>query len=142
MSKESLLQNNLGGLQHIGIPVSDLDRSVEFYKRFGFKRVLTSKVEEKEGTVKVAMMQHEKLIIELYQLYGEELETLKSRSDGHVDHIAFNVKDIDKAFKEIKAAGFETIEDKPVFLDFWENGCKYFAIRGPGGEKLEFNEIL
>lgn len=142
MSKEALLQNNLGGLQHIGIPVSDLDRSVEFYKRFGFKRVLSSKVEEKEGTVKVAMMQHEKLIIELYQLYGSELEALKTRSDGHIDHIAFNVKDIDKAFKEIKAAGFETIEDKPVFLDFWENGCKYFAIRGPNGEKLEFNEIL
>ncbi len=142
MEKVSLLQNNLGGIQHLGIPVSDLDRSVKFYESLGFKRVLSSEVIEKEGNVQVAMMQHNNAIIELYQLYGTELEELKSRTDGHIDHIAFNVKDIDKAFEEIKAAGFETIEDKPVFLDFWKNGCKYFAIRGPEGEKLEFNEIL
>lgn len=119
-----------------------LSESVEFYERLGFKSTLSSEVKEKDGTVKVAMMQYNKVIVELYQLYGNDLAALKARSDGHIDHIAFDVKDIDKAFAEIKAAGFETIEDEPFFLDFWKNGCKYFAIRGPSGEKLEINEIL
>jgi lactoylglutathione lyase len=29
----------------------------------------------------------------------------------------------------------------PAFLDFWEKGCKYSAVRGQDGEKLEFNQM-
>ncbi len=39
-------------------------------------------------------------------------------------------------------AGFHPIEAAPVKLDFWENGCMYFNILGPDGERLEFNQIL
>ena len=39
-------------------------------------------------------------------------------------------------------AGFKVIEEAPVFLPFWKNGCKYFNITGPDGERLEFNQIL
>ena len=48
----------------------------------------------------------------------------------------------DEAFTEITEAGLDIIEEAPVFLDFWEKGCRYFAVRGPDGEKLEFNQIL
>ena len=80
-------------------------------------------------------------IIELYQLSGEAWKELTSRADGHVDHIAFNVENVDEAFREIREAGIEPIEKDPVFLNFWGKGCKYFTIRGPDGEKLEFNQI-
>jgi lactoylglutathione lyase len=142
MGNETLLKNNFSGLQHLGIPVTNLDKSVLFYTRLGFNRVLSAQVPEPAGTIHVAMMKRDNVIVELYQLTGKELEELRSRSDGHIDHIAFDVKDIDKAFGELKAAGFDTIEDEPVFLGFWDRGCKYFAIRGPDGEKLEFNQIL
>jgi len=142
MGNEILLKNNFNGLQHLGIPVTNLEKSVIFYTKLGFTRVLTSKVPDSAGTIHVAMMKRDNVIVELYQLVGKELEELRSRSDGHIDHIAFDVKDIDNAFGELKAAGFETIEDQPVFLDFWNKGCKYFAIRGPNGEKLEFNQII
>jgi lactoylglutathione lyase len=99
-------------------------------------------VPDPAGAIHVAMMKRDNVIVELYQLVGKELEELRSRSDGHIDHIAFDVKDIEKAFGELRVAGFETIEEEPVFLDFWDKGCKYFAIRGPNGEKLEFNQIL
>jgi lactoylglutathione lyase len=88
------------------------------------------------------MMEQNGVIIELYQVTRKEIQNLRKRNDGPVDHIAFDVKDVEKAFYELKNAGFSLIEEKPVFLDFWEKGCKYFAIRGPDGEKLEFNEIL
>jgi lactoylglutathione lyase len=82
------------------------------------------------------------MIIELYQLTPKDLDELRSRKDGHIDHIAFDVADVDAAFREMQEAGMECLEEAPVLLDFWERGCKYFAIRGPDGEKLEFNQIL
>lgn len=142
IGNEILLKNNFNGLQHLGIPVTNLEQSVSFYTRLGFTRVLTSQVPDPAGTIHVAMMKRDNVIVELYQLAGKELEELRSRSDGHIDHIAFDVKDIEKAFVELRVAGFKTIEEEPGSLNFWDKGCKYFAIRGPNGEKLEFNQIL
>lgn len=142
MRNETLLRNNFNGLQHLGIPVTNLKLSVSFYSKLGFSKVLSTQVPEHAGIIHVAMMKRDNVIVELYQPIGKELEELRSRSDGHIDHIAFDVINIDEAFSELKDAGFETIEDKPIFLNFWDKGCKYFAIRGPNGEKLEFNQIL
>jgi 4-hydroxyphenylpyruvate dioxygenase-like putative hemolysin len=97
---------------------------------------------EESDAILVAMMERQKVIIELYQVCRKDLKELRSRKDGHIDHVAFDVTDIDQAFNELKDAGFEPIQEAPVFLDFWEKGCKYFAIRGPDSEKLEFNQIL
>jgi lactoylglutathione lyase len=72
----------------------------------------------------------------------KQLQEIKTRKDGHVDHIAFDVDDIDATFNTLKRASFTVLEDAPVFLSFWENGCKYFNILGPDGERLEFNQIL
>lgn len=142
MNKQ-LLSLNIKGLQHIGIPVTNLQKSVAFYEQLGFERVMRAQVlQDKDAPIEVGMIKLGKIVIELYQLSGVEWRELSSRTDGHIDHIAFDVEDVDKAFEEIIEAGFEIIEDKPVFLDFWKNGCKYFAIRGPDGEKLEFNQIL
>ncbi|ASO04149.1 VOC family protein [Arenibacter algicola] len=139
-----LLQDNFNGLQHLGLPVSNLEASIAFYRSLGFKRIMASQVDvpEENDTILVAMMEQKGVIIELYQVTRKEMDELRSRKDGHVDHIAFDVADVDKAFHELKEAGFTMVEEKPVFLDFWEKGCKYFAIRGLDGEKLEFNQIM
>lgn len=129
-------------LQHTGIPVTDLNRSETFYQKLGFKNVMTSGFEFNGDKGKVAMMQNGSVIIEIYQMPEKELAEIRSRKYGHIDHVAFDVSDIDKAFNELKGNGFQIVEDAPVFLPFWKNGCKYFNILGPDGERLEFNEIL
>jgi fructose PTS system EIIBC or EIIC component len=49
----------------------------------------------------------------------------------------------DKAYAEVRAAELEILEEAaPVFLPFWSRGVKFFTVRGPDGEKLEFNQIL
>jgi hypothetical protein len=53
-----------------------------------------------------------------------------------------SLADIDETFTLLKNEGFSIIEDRPVYLPFWENGCKYFNILGPDGERLEFCQIL
>ena len=71
-----------------------------------------------------------------------ELVAIQERKDGHIDHVAFDVADIDVAFAWLKNTGFNVLEEQPLFLPFWKNGCKYFNITGPDGERLEFNQIL
>ena len=129
-------------IQHIGIPVADIARSVVFYQGIGFENVMDSSFLYNGGTGLVVMMKSGEVIIELYQMPEKELAEIRSRKNGHIDHIAFDVEDIDDVFEKLKSASFNIIEDAPVFLPFWKKGCKYFNITGPDGERLEFNQIL
>jgi catechol 2,3-dioxygenase-like lactoylglutathione lyase family enzyme len=129
-------------LQHIGIPVSNLRNSESFYGRLGFKNVMEASFKHNGEAGTAIMMQFEDIIIELYQMPDKELDAIRERPDGHIDHIAFDVSDIDTAFATLQQAGLHIFEEAPVYLSFWKNGCKYFNVEGPDGERLEFNQIL
>ena len=132
----------INSLQHVGLPIVDLAVSQQFYESLGFNNVMTSTFDHSDGTGHVAMMKLGNIIVELYQMPEPALHEIKARKDGRIDHIAFDVDDIDETYKLLKSAGFAVVEDKPVYLPFWEKGCKYFNILGPGGERLEFCQIL
>jgi catechol 2,3-dioxygenase-like lactoylglutathione lyase family enzyme len=135
--------NNLAGWSHLGIPVTDVTRSVEFYKQFGFKTVMQAGVPVGDGReVKITIVENGGMSLEFYQLLDEALPEIRARKDGHIDHVAWAVKDIDKAFAEIKNAGFPLADNEPVFMPCWENGVRYFMFRGPDGEKIELNQRL
>lgn len=131
-----------GGWSHLGIPVTNIEESLAFYHRFGFKTIMTAEIPEHGDVVRAAMIEKDRFVIELYQLVGADREEIASRKDGHIDHIAFTVVDVDRAYAELCAEGFAPLESSPVRLDFWEKGYKYFNIRGPVGEKLEFGQAL
>jgi lactoylglutathione lyase len=132
----------LNHIQHTGIPVNDIKKSEAFYESLGFKNVMSTTFEYNGGKGMVAMMKQNEMIIELYQMPENELAEIRARQNGHIDHIAFDVDDIDKTFNEMKKASFNIIEQEPAFLSFWKRGCKYFIITGPDEERLEFNQIL
>ena len=132
----------INSLQHIGIPVTDINPSVLFYEKLGFDNVMSTTFSYNNDKGNVVMMRLNDIIVELYQMPPKELEEIRNRTNGHIDHIAFDVDDIDATFSVLKEAGFNIIEPQPVFLAFWQNGCKYFNITGPDGERLEFNQIL
>ncbi len=129
-------------LQHVGLPVTNLKISQTFYERLGFSNVMQSGFEHRGGRGSVSMMKRGGMILELYQMPEAELQEIKTRKDGLIDHIAFDVDNIDEAFATLKSAAFPIVEPEPVFLPFWEIGCKYFNVLGPDGERLEFNQIL
>lgn len=133
---------NITSIQHIGIPVTNIGNSQAFYERLGFANVMQAGFGEEGARGTCVMMKRDSMIIELYQLPEPELSEIRSRKNGHIDHVAFDVPDIDEAFKTIQQAGFNIIEQEPVFLQFWARGCKYFNITGPDGERLEFNQVL
>ena len=137
-----MMNLKINSFQHLGIPVTDLKRSELFYESLGFQNVMTSTFELNGNKGYVSMMKLKEMVIEIYQLPPDELEEIKKRKNGHIDHIAFDVPDIDVTFTELQNNSFYIIEEQPVFLPFWKNGCKYFNILGPDSERLEFNQIL
>jgi lactoylglutathione lyase len=139
---ESAINLVINAIQHIGIPVTDINASRLFYSKLGFNNVMEAPFKHDGGKGTCVMMQRGNMIMELYQLPENVLPEIRKRGNGHIDHVAFDVSDIDEAFKVIKQAGFNVLEEAPVFLQFWKNGCKYFNITGPDGERLEFNQVL
>jgi len=133
---------SLNFIQHIGIPVTNLEESELFYQKLGFKNVMASTFIHNGGEGKVAMMKRGEMIMELYEMPATELAEIRNRGNGHIDHIAFDVPDIEEAYQVLSSNGFQVIEPAPVFLAFWKNGCRYFNITGPDGERLEFNQVL
>jgi lactoylglutathione lyase len=140
--KPSAAGQTIRGWSHLGIPVTDINESRNFYARFGFVDIMSAEIPQTGCAIKCSMMQKDGFTIELYQLCGDALKEISKRKDGRIDHIALDVADINAAYDELKKAGFVIFEDAPVYLAFWEKGIKYFNIRGPCGEKLEFCQIL
>jgi len=139
---EKAVNITINHLQHIGIPVTNIQRSQLFYEKLGFNNVMRAGFDHEDGKGTCIMMERRTIIIELYEFPAPALAPIRQRKDGHIDHIAFDVPDIDEAFTTLKEAGFEVIEEAPVFLAFWTRGCKYFNIIGPDGERLEFNQRM
>ena len=129
-------------LQHVGLPVTNIERSKAFYARLGFESAMDSTFSMDGETGLVCMMKRENMVMELYQVPEPALSQVRQRRDGHIDHIAFDVSDIDETFELLKSNGFDVLEESPVFLNFWQKGCRYFNIAGPDGERLEFCQIL
>jgi len=129
-------------LQHVGIPVTDLQKSKSFYGSLGFEAVMTAGFKFNDQPGECVMMKKDQITLELYRMPQQELSEIRSRGNGHIDHLAFDVSNIWEAFRTLKDEGFAVIEQEPVFLQFWKYGCLYFNITGPDGERLEFNQIL
>jgi lactoylglutathione lyase len=124
---------NLNGWSHLGIPVTNLSRSEAFYRQFGFEVVMQASIPVDDQEIKCAMLSYGSFTLELYQLLPEMLAEIRARGDGYIDHFALDVKDIGRAYQELQAAGLNPLETEPVELPIWENGVKYFFVRGPDG---------
>ena len=132
---------NIGGWSHLGIPTADIEASRQFYRILGFYESLYSEVPLEEGTAYISMMEINGFMVELYQLPGIDADMIAGLQDGPIDHIALDVLDAGGAFTKLQQAGLAPLEGAPVELPLWEYGVKYFNVRGPNGEKIEFNQV-
>ena len=131
---EMNLKEQMNGIQHIGIPTNDIEATVRFYEALGFETALRT-VNEEAGE-KVAFMKLNTLVIETYENKAAKMEA------GAIDHVAIDVKDIEKVYEMINQLELNTTNDTVHFLPFWENGVKFFTIEGPNKEKVEFSQYL
>lgn len=122
------------GIQHIGIPTNNLEKTIAFYQKLGFE-VAFQTINE-EANEKVAFLKLKTLVIETYENKAAKLET------GAIDHVAINVKDIEKVYQYIEEKELNTTNDTIHFLPFWEKGVRFFIIEGPNKERVEFSQYL
>lgn len=124
--------NNFTGIQHIGIPTNDFDKTVDFYSTLGFEVAFQTV----NGTSKVAFLRLNDLVIETSENNNINTEA------GAINHLAIDVNDIEEAYKIICDNNLNNTNDTIHFLPFWDNGVKFFTIQGPSGERVEFSQML
>lgn len=122
------IKRKITGIQHVGIPTNDMQKSIRFYKELGFE-VVWQTINEQNGE-SVVFLQLGNLIMEIYESQQAAMKT------GAIDHIALDVTDIDSIFSMVKDAGFQCLDEHVQFLPFWKHGVRFFTIIGPnmGGQ--------
>ena len=144
-------------IDSIGIPVTDLDRSVEFYSK-----VLTF---QKESEREVAGTEYE----QLFGVFGLRLRTARMRlGNEHIElmqflaprgrptptdfhsndvwfqHVAIVVSNMDQAYARLRSFKVEHASSGPQRLPDWNpnaGGIKAFYFRDPDGNHLEILEF-
>lgn len=129
--KMSEMKEYLNGLQHIGIPCRDIEETIGFYEKLGMEVAYRT---ENDG-LKVCFLQQGTMVIETYE---EPIVNVT----GAINHICFDVTDIEKAFECAKEMQVTFCDEEIQFLPFWDNGVRYFTILGPNGERVEFCQKL
>lgn len=79
--------------------------------------------------------------MELIGLVGAAVEDTDTWKNGKIDHIALEVENVQDAFMEARSKGYQLIDFGVKELPLFDHGCRFFAIKGPNGEKIEFNQV-
>lgn len=122
----------VSGIQHVGIPTNDIQKSILFYKYLGFE-VIWQTVNEQNGE-SVAFLRLGNLTMEVYENKQAVMKL------GAIDHIDLDVTNIDSLFLIMKSSGYQCLDEHVQFLPFGEHGVRFFTIIGPNKEKIEFCE--
>lgn len=112
-------------VDHIGIAVNDLQETIKFYKdALGLPLEGVEEVEEQK--VKVAFLPVGDTEIELLESTSKDGPIAKfiERNGEGMQHIAFEVEDIEEAIKYMESKGMRMIDKEPRY--------------GAGGAKIAF----
>lgn len=146
-------------VMHVGVTVSDMDRSIDFYQNIlglTFQGELVMQGRETEllfqrtnCKARVAYLNGSDHVmappIELIQFIDDQAE--KVSSDLHrtsISEICFRVSDIDKAYRHLIAHGVDCLSE-PQLFDFTDAGfgkSKAIYFRDPDGVVLELMQKL
>lgn len=116
-------------VEHIGIYVRDLDRSIQFYTEvLGLRLIKRVQVRAELEVALVALGDAE---IELLCRKGE----YALAPEGIVNHLAFTVDDVAGVLDHLRRHRVELIHEEPVLVE--RLGARIAFFKGPDGEKLE-----
>ncbi|MBW4084056.1 VOC family protein [Paenibacillus sp. S150] len=120
-------------MEHIGIKVDNLERSLQFYQEvIGLN--LQDILGEPGDEVRLAFLSfpgQASVEVELIERVFKELP-----QEGRVSHVAFTADDIEAEHRRIAGLGIPALTG----ISLLANGSRFFFFEGPDGEKLEFFE--
>ena len=127
-------------INHVAISVTNVDRSIEFYKKFGFQEFKSWKAED--NSIKINMLKLNNTVLEIfcYKEYIKLPETAKTTATDlpilGTKHFALGVDDIEKA-KEFVIQNYIC---KNIDIKRGRLGKQYFFINDPDGILVEIIE--
>lgn len=118
------------GVEHIGIKVNDIEKSIEFYTQvLGF----SCSGRDVTNGIKLAFIQCGNTAIELIQ----PPEGAGDMGEGQVAHVALTVSDIDAAVAALRSKGVAFQSEEPEIHHDIMQGSRLIFFNGPDGEILE-----
>lgn len=133
-------KTGLLGWDHLAVRVKDLEKTMSFYAGLGFSMTGNGYLDTPEGRLYIAFMTCKGFTLELIQLTGGAVDDPDTWKNGKIDHLALDVENIQDAFVEARSCGYEVMDYGIHELPLFEHGCRFFTIKGPNGEKIEFNQ--
>lgn len=116
-------------IEHVGIQVRNLDRSIGFYTEV-LGLTLRKRVRLNE-TTELAFLPLGDSEIELICKSTEYIFA----KEGIVNHLTFRVDDVAASLDHLRKHGVELIHQQPLFME--KLGTRIAFFWGPDGEKLE-----
>jgi len=117
---------------YVGIRVTDLERSIDFYTNIlGMKVSGRSKIEQTKGETVGLQSEKDGFTLELNYYEKDSPYNTKYVVGEGLDHLTFKVDDLDKALEEAKKAGHRTI------LQMKADGGRWAYIEDPDGNWIE-----
>ena len=136
------LEQQILGIQHLGIVTGKLDADVEWYEeRLGFQRK-QQRVVPMNGRTEIAVLSRSDINLELVQPAGRLREEAKEKGCGKWDHFAIEVSNLEECAGEAAKKGLkfhastpQGITEYPCLGAAGVRGVNYV---GPSGEVIEF----
>lgn len=125
-------------LDHIGLAVSDVEADAAWYQEvLGLS--VKGKFQNPEGRNVYFLSTADGSVT--YEMYQDD--SLAAGAKGKIDHISYVSNDIEADYKFCVNAGYDICTDGIEGIpNFWKQGCKYFKIKSPTGEQVEFCQVL
>jgi glyoxylase I family protein len=126
---------------HIAISVSNLDNSIDFYKK-SFGLDCTDKYTNESAGLNICVLKRDGVTLELFCFenfnplpeYRRNLDSdLKTLG---VKHFCLGVADIEETYNRLRKSDIEFVTDIRMF----ESGARYFFIKDPDGILVEVME--
>lgn len=136
-------------VNHIGFAVSDLDRTTEFYEKFGATMLVDRArahghdVDHGMGLtnadVEIRHLRLGSVVLELHQFHSPQPHPFNLRNcDVGAAHIAFQVDDLKAAYDELVANGVEMVSPPNPIIEGPHAGGAWMYARDPDGIWVEF----
>ncbi len=131
------MEGKITGLGHIGLFISDMERTKKYYHDiFGFEPIFEYVTACGD---KVAFLKMNEVVLEVVQAVNHDL----NGADGRFNHLAMRVENIDAVRDDLLKKGVVFEEDAITTCpECFPNGARWILFRGPDNERLEITEPL
>ena len=134
-------RKGLLGWSHLALKVENMERTEEFYGKLGFSKTGEGYLPTVEGDIRIHYLNKSDFTLEILEMVGTGLRRLRENGEGPIDHVAFQVQNIQETMDLSRKEGLILKNHIVQELPLMKNGIQFFFVTGPDGEKVEFVEI-